>query len=66
MDGPVATPAHPHSRVTTVATAVSASTRSGRRLRSWGVAFLFMLAATAYIGYRATTLFNTFLPPGGS
>ncbi len=30
------------------------------------VAFLFMLAATAYVGYRAQTLFNTLMPPGGS
>lgn len=30
------------------------------------VAFLFVLAATVYVGYRAQTLFGTLLPPGGS
>lgn len=30
------------------------------------VAFLFMLAATVYLGYRATALFGSLLPPGGS
>jgi hypothetical protein len=30
------------------------------------VAFLFVLTATIYIGYRAQTLFDTLLPPGGS
>jgi hypothetical protein len=30
------------------------------------VAFLFVLTATIYVGYRAQTLFDTLLPPGGS
>jgi len=30
------------------------------------VAFLFVLTATIYVGYRAQTLFGTLLPPGGS
>lgn len=30
------------------------------------VAFLFVLAATIYVGYRAMTLFGGLLPPGGS
>ncbi|MBU0637492.1 MAG: hypothetical protein KKB50_01400 [Planctomycetes bacterium] len=29
------------------------------------VAFLFVLVATVYVGYRATTLFGSLLPPGG-
>jgi len=29
------------------------------------IAFLFVLVATIYIGYRAQTLFGTLLPPGG-
>jgi raffinose/stachyose/melibiose transport system permease protein len=47
MDGPVATPAHPHSWVTTVATAVRSRTGSGRTPRAWGGPFLFMLPAIA-------------------
>lgn len=30
------------------------------------VAFLFVLVAATYVGYRAQTLFGTLLPPGGS
>jgi hypothetical protein len=30
------------------------------------VAFLCMLAATVYVGYRASLLFGTLLPPRGS
>lgn len=30
------------------------------------IAFLFVLVATIYVGYRAMTLFGTLLPPGGS
>ena len=30
------------------------------------VAFLFVLTATIYVGYRALMLFGTLLPPGGS
>jgi len=30
------------------------------------VAFLFLLAAVAYVGYRAHTLFGGLLPPGGA
>jgi uncharacterized membrane protein len=30
------------------------------------VAFLFVLVAVIYVGYRAQTLFGTLLPPGGS
>jgi hypothetical protein len=30
------------------------------------VAFLFVLTATIYVGYRAQMLFGTLLPPGGS
>lgn len=30
------------------------------------VAFLTVLTATIYVGYRAQTLFGTLLPPGGS
>jgi len=30
------------------------------------VAFLFVLIATIYVGYRALALFGTLLPPGGS
>lgn len=30
------------------------------------IAFLFVLIATIYVGYRAQTLFGTLLPPGGS
>lgn len=30
------------------------------------VAFLFVLTATVFVGYRAQTLFGTLLPPGGS
>lgn len=30
------------------------------------VAFLFVLAATAYVGYKVQTLFGTLLPPPGS
>jgi flagellin-like protein len=30
------------------------------------VAFLFVLTATIYVGYRAQTLFGTLLPPAGS
>ena len=30
------------------------------------VAFLFILVATIYVGYRAMTLFGSLLPPGGS
>lgn len=30
------------------------------------VAFLFVLIATIYVGYRAQTFFGTLLPPGGS
>ena len=29
------------------------------------VAFLALLAATIYVGYRAVTLFGGFMPPGG-
>lgn len=29
------------------------------------IAFLTLLAATIYVGYRAMTLFGTILPPGG-
>ena len=29
------------------------------------VAFLFMLVATVYVGYRAVYLFETVLPPAG-
>lgn len=30
------------------------------------VAFLFVLTATIFVGYRAQTLFGALLPPGGS
>ena len=30
------------------------------------VAFLFLLVATIYVGYRAVTLFGGLLPPGGA
>lgn len=30
------------------------------------VAFLFVLAATLHVGYRALSLFGTLLPPPGS
>ena len=30
------------------------------------VAFLFVLIATIYVGYKAQMLFGTLLPPGGS
>jgi len=30
------------------------------------VAFLFVLVATTYVGYRAISLFGTLLPPPGS
>jgi hypothetical protein len=30
------------------------------------VAFLFVLTATIYVGFRAQMLFGTLLPPGGS
>jgi hypothetical protein len=30
------------------------------------IAFLFVLTATIYVGYRAQTLFGMLLPPGGS
>ncbi len=30
------------------------------------VAFLFVLTATIFVGYKAQTLFGTLLPPGGS
>ena len=30
------------------------------------VAFLFVLAATSYVGYKVQTLFGTLLPPPGS
>lgn len=30
------------------------------------VAFLFVLLATIYVGFRALTLFGTLFPPGGS
>jgi flagellin-like protein len=30
------------------------------------VAFLFVLAATIYVGYIAQSYFGTLLPPGGS
>ena len=30
------------------------------------VAFLFVLVATLYVGYRAMSLFGTILPPPGS
>ncbi|MCK4341291.1 MAG: hypothetical protein KAY37_06160 [Phycisphaerae bacterium] len=30
------------------------------------VAFLFLLVATIYVGYRAQTLFGGLLPPGGA
>ena len=30
------------------------------------VAFLFVLTATAYVGYKAMMLFGAVLPPGGS
>lgn len=30
------------------------------------VAFLFVLVATIYVGYRAYTFFGTLLPPPGS
>ena len=30
------------------------------------VGFLFVLAATIYVGYRAQTLFGTLVPPGGA
>lgn len=30
------------------------------------VAFLFVLIATIYVGYRAQTLFGGLIPPGGS
>ncbi|MFH1745793.1 MAG: hypothetical protein ABIG44_01985 [Planctomycetota bacterium] len=30
------------------------------------VAFLFVLVATIYVGFRAMTLFGTILPPPGS
>lgn len=30
------------------------------------VAFLFVLFATVFVGYKAQTLFGTLLPPGGS
>jgi hypothetical protein len=30
------------------------------------VAFLFVLTATIFVGFRAQTLFGTLLPPGGS
>ncbi|MGE3182709.1 MAG: hypothetical protein AB7N71_13845 [Phycisphaerae bacterium] len=29
-------------------------------------AFLFLLAATIYVGYKMVALFGTLLPPGGS
>lgn len=29
------------------------------------VALLFILAGTAYVGYKAQTLFGTIIPPGG-
>lgn len=29
------------------------------------VAFLFILMATIFVGYRAMTLFGSLLPPGG-
>ncbi len=30
------------------------------------VAFLFVIIATVYVGYRAMQLFGTVLPPGGA
>jgi hypothetical protein len=30
------------------------------------VSFLFVLAATIYVGFRAQTLFGTLIPPGGA
>lgn len=30
------------------------------------IAFLFLLTATVYVGYRAYSLFGDLLPPGGS
>lgn len=30
------------------------------------VAFLFLLAATVYVAYRAVTMFGGLLPPGGA
>ena len=30
------------------------------------IAFLFVLIATIYVAYKATTLFGGLLPPGGS
>ena len=30
------------------------------------VAFLFVLTATIYVGFKAQLLFGTLLPPGGS
>lgn len=30
------------------------------------VAFLFLLFATVYVGYRAVTMFGGLLPPGGA
>jgi hypothetical protein len=30
------------------------------------IAFLFMLVATIFVGYRVVTLFGSVLPPGGS
>lgn len=30
------------------------------------IAFLFLLAATVYVGYRAMTVFGGLLPPGGN
>ena len=30
------------------------------------IAFLFVLIATIYVAFRATTLFGSLIPPGGS
>ena len=30
------------------------------------VAFLFLLVATIYVGYRSVTMFGGLLPPGGA
>ena len=30
------------------------------------IAFLFALIATIYVAYKATTLFGSLMPPGGS
>lgn len=30
------------------------------------IAFLFALVATAYVGYRTVSLFESLIPPGGS